>query len=78
MYLSEEVLKKWSPVLDHADLEEIKDPYKKAVTAMVLENQQQAMDAERGAINETAPTNVTGSAVSNFDPILIKIGRAHV
>ena len=44
MYLSEEVLKKWSPVLDHADLEEIKDPYKKAVTAMVLENQQQAMD----------------------------------
>ena len=75
MYLSEETLKKWSPVLDHPELEEIKDPYKKAVTAMVLENQQQAMDSERMALTETAPTNVTGSAVSNFDPILISLVR---
>lgn len=27
MYLSEEIQKKWSPVLDHPDLQEIADPY---------------------------------------------------
>jgi hypothetical protein len=75
MYLSEETLNKWAPVLDHPELEQIKDPYKKAVTAMVLENQQQAMDSERTALTETAPTNVTGSAISNFDPILISLVR---
>jgi Major capsid protein Gp23 len=75
MYLDESVINKWSPVLDHSELETIKDPYKRAVTAMVLENQQAAMESERMAINETAPTNVTGSAVSNFDPILISLVR---
>ncbi len=75
MYLSEETLQKWAPVLDHPELEAIKDPYKKAVTAMVLENQQAAMDSERMSLTETAPTNVTGSAVSNFDPILISLVR---
>jgi hypothetical protein len=75
MYLSEETLNKWAPVLDHPELEQIKDPYKKAVTAMVLENQQAAMDSERQALTETAPTNVTGSAISNFDPILISLVR---
>jgi len=75
MYLDESVVNKWSPVLDHPELDPIKDPYKRAVTAMVLENQQAAMESERMAINETAPTNVTGSAVSNFDPILISLVR---
>ena len=75
MYLDESLINKWSPILDHPELESIKDPYKKAVTAMVLENQQNAMESERMAINETAPTNVTGSAVSNFDPILISLVR---
>ncbi|NBP01602.1 MAG: ATP-binding protein, partial [Proteobacteria bacterium] len=42
MYLSEQLQQKWQPVLDHPELAAIKDPYKKAVTAMVLENQQQA------------------------------------
>ena len=37
MYLSEEIQKKWSPVLDHPDLGEIKDGYRKAVTAVILE-----------------------------------------
>ena len=43
MYLSEELQKKWSPVLEHPDLQEIKDPYKKAVTTVVLENQEKAL-----------------------------------
>ena len=38
MQLSEQISKKWAPVLDHGDLPEIKDPYKRAVTALCLEN----------------------------------------
>ncbi len=75
MYLTEELQKKWQPVLEHPELDSIKDPYKKAVTALVLENQQQAMQQDRMALNETAgPTNVTGG-VQNFDPILISLVR---
>jgi len=82
MFLSEELKQKWSPILEHPDLEAIKDPYKKAVTAMVLENQSQAMASDRhnmGMLNETisspGPVNATGSGVSNFDPILISLVR---
>ena len=64
----------------------IKDPYKKAVTAVVLENQVQAMQKEAGILNETAPTNSAGTggfggsatatgAVAGFDPILISLVR---
>jgi len=79
MYLTEELQKKWQPVLEHPELEAIKDPYKKAVTALILENQQQAMRQDSQALNETTysagATNVTGSAVQNFDPILISLVR---
>jgi hypothetical protein len=76
MYMTEELQKKWQPVLEHPELEAIKDPYKKAVTALVLENQQQAMRQDRIALNEAdpGPTNVTGG-VQNFDPILISLVR---
>jgi hypothetical protein len=76
MYLTEELQKKWQPVLEHPELEAIKDPYKKAVTALVLENQQQAMSQDAQALNENSsgPTNVTGG-VQNFDPILISLVR---
>ena len=79
MYLTEELQKKWAPVLEHEGLEAIKDPYKKAVTALVLENQQREMAAAAGQLNETAvssaPTNVTGGSISNYDPILISLVR---
>jgi hypothetical protein len=75
MYLNEEqVVEKWSPILDHPELEPITDPYKKAVTAMVLENQQRAMDSDRNLLTEGDPTNVAGG-VQNFDPILISLVR---
>jgi hypothetical protein len=77
MFLTEELQQKWSPVLNHPELEAIKDPYKKAVTALVLENQQQAMAQDRQSLNETTsatPTNVAGG-VSNYDPILISLVR---
>jgi len=79
MYLTEELQKKWQPVLEHPELEAIKDPYKRAVTTLVLENQQAAMRADRQQLNEltgdVGPTNVTGAGVQNFDPILISLVR---
>ena len=86
MFLSEQLQKKWAPVLEHADLPKISDPYKRAVTAVILENQVQAMQKEAGIINETAPTNSAGTGgfgasatatgpVAGFDPILISLVR---
>ena len=82
MYLSEEIQSKWKPVLEHPELEAIKDPYRKAVTAMVLENQSQAMASDRaqmGMLLETTSTGPTNSVlqggVQNFDPILISLVR---
>ena len=76
MFLTEELKAKWEPVLDHPELAKISDPYKRAVTALVLENQQTAMQKDRQALNESdpGPTNVTGG-VQNFDPILISLVR---
>lgn len=72
--LNEELQAKWSPVLDHPELSNITDPYKKAVTAIVLENQQSAMDADRQTLNESTPGNLA-AGISNFDPILISLVR---
>ena len=75
MYLSEELQKKWSPVLDHKDLSEIKDPYKRAVTTVVLENQEKALREEKEALFEATHANQTGAGVDNYDPILISLVR---
>ena len=74
MYLSEQIESKWAPVLEHADLTPISDPYKKAVTAVVLENQERALAEERG-IMEATHSNATGASVDNYDPILISLVR---
>ena len=52
MYLSEGLQKKWEGVLEHADLPKIADPYRKAVTAVILENQAQEMMKESGILQE--------------------------
>ena len=71
--INEQLQEKWNPVLDHPELAKISDPYKKAVTAIVLENQQAAMDADRETLNEAATNLAAG--ISNFDPILISLVR---
>ena len=73
MYLSEPLQQKWNGVLDHPDLPSISDPYRKAVTAVVLENQAVEMQ-KAGMITETI-NNTTGAAIQNFDPILISLVR---
>ncbi len=75
MFLTEQLEKKWADVLDHKNLPGIKDPYRKAVTTVVLENQRVALEQDRQMMNEAAPTNSTGGAISNFDPILISLVR---
>ena len=79
--LAEEIQNKWKPVLEHADLPEIRDAHKRSVTAVVLENTERALNEGRQALSgqsflgEAAPTNATGSAVDNFDPVLISLVR---
>ena len=43
MYNSEALQEKWQPVLNHPDLPEITDSYKRAVTAVILENQEREL-----------------------------------
>jgi len=80
MYLSENLEHKWSPVLDHEGAGKIKDPYRRAVTAMILENQERAMAEESRVLNEAAPTNSggglgSGTSIAAYDPILISLVR---
>ena len=80
MYLTENLENKWSPVLDHNGLTAIKDPYRRAVTAVILENQEKAMAEEALALNESAPTNAggglgSGTNIGSYDPILISLVR---
>jgi hypothetical protein len=85
MYLSEQLQEKWAGVLDHPELPKITDPYRKAVTAVILENQAIEMQ-KTGQMLQEAPTVVTGTGgfsgtaasggpVAGFDPILISLVR---
>jgi len=75
MFLSENLQEKWQPILEHADLPKIEDNYKRAVTAVILENQENALNEDRATLAEAAPLNATGSSISNWDPILISLVR---
>ena len=75
MYLSETYEKKWQPVLEHPDLPKIGDTYKRAVTSVIFENQERALKEDAAFLSEAAPTNATGSAIANWDPILISLVR---
>ena len=65
---------KWAPVLDSQDAGKIADPHRRAVTAVVLENQEKAFAQERAQITEVA-ANKTGGGVDNWDPVLISLVR---
>ena len=75
MFLSESIQQKWQPVLDHPDLPEVKDSYKRAVTSVILENQEKALKEDAAFLSEAAPTNATGSSIQNWNPILISLVR---
>jgi len=77
MYNSEKLQEKWQPVLAHPDLPEIKDNYKKAVTSIILENQESAMKEDAAFLSEAAPANsgFGGGNMGGYDPILISLVR---
>ena len=85
---SDHLQEKWAPLLDYEGLDPIKDPHRRAVTAALLENQEQAIREEREFLSEAAPTNSTasngatagfsataGSPTAGFDPVLISLIR---
>jgi len=82
MFNTEKLQEKWNPVLKHDGLPEIKDNYRKAVTAQLLENQERFMREEKNILTE-APTNAgpintpttQSGANFGFDPILISLIR---
>jgi len=76
MYLSEQLVKKWAPVLEHPELPKVTDSYKRAVTAVILENQERALREDRAFMSEAAPMNSTdATSIQNWDPILISLVR---
>jgi hypothetical protein len=81
MLLQEELETKWGKVLDADGVAPIKDNYRRAVTALILENMATEMSKEnnvmgrQGMLAEAAPINSTGSAINNYDPILISLVR---
>lgn len=77
MYLSEHLEEKWGDILNHGDLPEIKDPHKRAVTAIMLENQQKALSEDRTMLTEAASANnsFASAGIDRYDPILIGLVR---
>jgi len=77
MYQTEHLQEKWQPVLAHPDLAEIKDPYKRAVTTIILENQEKSLREDKQFMSEAAPTSFVGgnAALDTWDPILISLVR---
>ena len=86
MFNAESLQEKWNPILEHSELDPIKDTYRKAVTSVLLENQEKFLKEERGLVTEAAPTNSLGGTgysggstatgpVAGFDPVLISLIR---
>ena len=68
-------MKKWAPVLEHADAPAFRDDYRKQVTAKLLENTEKALAEESAQSNFLSENNQTAAAVKNYDPVLISLVR---
>ena len=73
MFQTQNLQEKWKPVLEHPELPKIDDAYRRAVTTVILENQEKALREDRAFLGEA--TNATGSSIDNWDPILISLVR---
>jgi hypothetical protein len=91
MFNAEQLQEKWAPILDYQGLDTIKDSHRRAVTAILLENQERELREEREFLTE-GPTNSTASGAggagfggsaqgfsagptAGFDPVLISLIR---
>jgi len=78
MYLSETIKEKWAPVMEHADLPEIKDSYRRDVTLRLLENQEKFLAEASPTNSGVHPSLASGggaSQIDSWDPILISLVR---
>ena len=79
MFNTEQLQEKWQPVLEHKNLPKIDDAYRRAVTTIILENQEKAMKEDARFLSEAAPTNSgyapSSGNVQGYDPILISLVR---
>ena len=86
MYQAEHLQEKWAPLLNHESLDPIQDSHRRAVTAVLLENQERFLREERAFLSEASPTNSAGTGgysgsatasgpVAGFDPVLISLIR---
>ena len=80
---TEALQEKWAPILDYEGMDPISDSHRRAVTAVLLENQEATLREERDFLAES-PTNSVGNAgyqsgggqtVAGFDPVLISLIR---
>jgi hypothetical protein len=90
MFQSERLQEKWAPLLNYEGLDPIKDSHRRAVTAVLLENQEkflrEEMSFQNGSLSTLmeTPTNAVGNGgytgsggqtVAGFDPVLISLIR---
>jgi len=91
MFNAQALTEKWSPVLGHEGAGAIKDNYRKAVTAVLLENTERQLREERGMINEASTVGAISAAggqalggsglttktggLAGFDPVMISLIR---
>ena len=73
MFMSEHLQEKWAPILEHNDLDPIKDSYKKAVTSVLLENQEQFLRQERGMLAEASPTTTLVQVHHSLDLAAVQL-----
>jgi hypothetical protein len=89
MFHSEHLQEKWAPLLNYEGLDSIKDSHRRAVTAVLLENQEKFL-REQSAFEHTgsflteSPANAVGTGgytsgggtnTAGFDPVLISLIR---
>ena len=89
MFQTEQLQEKWKPLLEYDGLDEIKDPHRKAVTAVLLENQEKFLRDQQsfdrgGSLLAEQPTMSVGNTgyqsggdqtLAGFDPVLISLIR---
>jgi hypothetical protein len=86
MFNAEQLQEKWAPILDYQGMDPIRDSHRRAVTAILLENQEKELREEREFLYETPNVNTNSgthagfsagasSPVAGFDPVLISLIR---
>lgn len=80
---NKELMNKWKPILEHTSLPSIGNRYKESVTAVLLENTEEAIRSGQsyGSMDQllettlTGPANQTSGNIQNYDPVLISLVR---